>query len=257
MEKNYHILIADNDLHSASSMSNYLKNKENIKVDETTTDGFELLDLVELYQPDIVVMDTVLPNEDGLNVVKKIRLNYNLKQPIIIIYSALTAAKAVNAIMEVGADYFMSKPQSFETIYNTINELVSNNCVEKIETLESRLSGSIEDVVTEYLYNLGVPASVKGYRYLRSAIILALEDEENISFITKLIYPTVAKKHNSTSSKVERAIRHSIDCAWRRGRPEYINSIFGNTARNIRPTNSEFIAALSDKIRLQMKCCAI
>lgn len=257
MENNYHILIADNDLYSASSLSNYLKNKENIEVDGITSDGLRLLSFVESRRPDVIVMEVVLPKEDGLNIIKKIRSETNLKQPTIIVYSSLTASKAVSATMEVGADYFITKPQSFETIYNTINELVGNN-EKKIESIEQKeVSGDLEDIVTEYLHNLGIPASVKGYRYLRSAIILAINDEECIECVTKVIYPTVAKKHNSTSSRVERAIRHSIDSAWHRGRPEYLNSIFGNTIYDTKPTNSEFIATLSDKIRLQMKCCAI
>lgn len=258
MKKNYHILIADNDLYSASSLSNYLKNKENIEVDGVTSDGLRLLNFVESNRPDVIVMDIVLPKEDGLNIIKKIRSETRLKQPIIIVYSALAASKAVTAIMGVGADYFISKPQSFETIYNTINELVGNhiNTIKVEDHKTKTIKGDLEDVVTDYLHNFGIPASIRGYRYLRAAIIMAIEDENSLGMVTKIIYPGVAKQYDSTPSRVERAIRHSIESGWNRGKPEFIDSIFGNTFNRIKPTNSEFIATLSDKIRLQMKCCA-
>ena len=256
MINNYRILIADNDLCLASSLSNYLKDEENMEVDGITSDGLRLLKFIEANTPDVIIMDIVLSNEDGLSIIKKIRSQSMLKQPVIIVYSSLVACKAINAVMEVGADYFLSKPQSFEIILNTINELVGNrDNTAKIE--EQKFIENLEDIVTNYLHNFGIPASIKGYKYLRAAIIMAIEDESSIELITKIIYPGVAKQYDSTPSRVERAIRHSIESGWNRGKPEYIDSIFGNTFNRIKPTNSEFIATLSDRIRLQMKCCAV
>lgn len=259
MEKNYRIVIADNDSYSASSLADYLKNKEKFEINGIALDGVNLLSLVKTYQPDIVIADILLAKEDGLSIIRKIRTENSLKQPIIIVYSTLSSPMAINAAMEVKADYFIIKPQSFETIYNTINELVGAGRVNKIQITkecdEVSSSDDLEDIITRYLHNFGVPASVKGYKYLRSAILLAINDEESLEHVTKNIYPEIAKQYNSTATRVERAIRHSIESAWKRGRPEYLNSIFGNTILDTKPTNSEFIATLSDKIRLQMKCC--
>lgn len=255
MKKNYRILIADNDLYHASSLSNYLRSQNNIEVDGVTSDGLRLMKFINTSRPDVIIMDIVLSNGDGLDIIKKIRSEQILKQPIIIVYSSLTASKAVNAVMAVGADYFISKPQSFETIFSIVTELVGNkNSTIKFE--ERKVIEDLEDIVTDYLHNFGIPASIRGYRYLRAAIIMAVEDENSIGMVTKIIYPGVAKQYDSTPSRVERAIRHSIESGWNRGKPEYIDSIFGNTFNRIRPTNSEFIATLSDKIRLQLKCCA-
>ena len=256
MKKNYRTIIADNDLYFASSLSNYLKNEGSIEVDAITSSGSNLLELVKTKNPDVLLMDIVLSNEDGLNTIRKIRSESSIRQPIIIVYSALTATRAVNATMGAGADYFISKPQSFESILNAINELVINKN-DSIKSSELCTVKDLEDIVTDYLHNFGIPASIKGYRYLRSAIMMAVEDENIISMVTKILYPEVAKQYNSTPSRVERAIRHSINSGWNRGRPEYIDSIFGNTFDRAKPTNSQFIATLSDKIRLQMKCCTV
>lgn len=254
MKKNFKVVVADSDIVAAKSLSNFFEKKVNVIVEEETDNGVELLGTVEIKRPDVVIMDLPLVDLDGIGVIKHIRKDADCYGcPLIIVHTSLFTQRVVEAAIAAGADYVILKPQDFEDIYNTITDILAIDDGETELPSTSNEEFDLEVIVTNYIQSIGIPANVKGYRYLRSAVIRAIEDTSCIDMITKVLYPSVAKEYGSTPSRVERAIRHSIDKAWdRRHHPSGINSIFGRTLHE-KPSNSEFIATLSEKIRLELK----
>lgn len=254
------ILIADNNCELASSLANHFNSQEDTEVAAITYDGVEANSLVDSLSPDVVVLDLVLPKLDGLSLLKKISERPKDKRPIMIVYSVSGAACAIEASLRSGADYYIIKPQPFDEILEIIRSLSKQKAPEAsaagiISGKKESADFDLETLVTENLHELGVPAHIKGYHYIRRAIMMVIEDMDMLNFITKQLYPEIAKAFGTTSSRVERAIRHSIEVAWVRGKPEAMNSIFGYTIHTGKgkPTNSEFIAMVADRIRLQIK----
>lgn len=236
--------------------------QENIKILQSfnispvfcNKDGDELCDRIRIEQPDIVLMDSFMTRLDAIGVMRNIK-RQNIKCPVFIVFSSFHSPVLEREIMYAGASYFVLKP------YN-ITDMCENICGMVKKNKENALSGAvsidafgIELKVTEILHEIGVPAHIKGYHYLRDSIIMSVEKPEIINAVTKQLYPSVAKKYETTSSRVERAIRHAIEVAWDRGDIDVLNSYFGYTIHNDRgkPTNSEFIAMISDKLRLQIR----
>lgn len=254
------ILIADNNCDLAQSLANHFNAQEETEVAAITYDGVEANSLVDSLSPDVVVLDLVLPKLDGLSFLKRMSERPKDKRPIMIVYSASGAACTIEAALRSGADYYIIKPQPFGEISAIIRELTKQKAPDTqsagiIQNTNERASFDLETLVTENLHELGVPAHIKGYHYIRRAIMMVVEDMDMLNFITKQLYPEIAKAYNTTSSRVERAIRHSIEVAWVRGKPEAMNAIFGYTIHTGKgkPTNSEFIAMVADRIRLQIK----
>ncbi len=219
-------------------------------------DGFELLESTKEYHPDVVLMDLFMPRLDAIGVIKSFKSND--KTPIFIVLSSFNSPVLEREAMLAGAAYFVLKPFNVNNLAERIVELVA--CYNKREPFpQAHISNNydmgIEFKVTEILHQIGVPAHIKGYHYLRDSIVMSVENPEIINAVTKQLYPSVAKKFSTTSSRVERAIRHAIEVAWDRGDVDILNSYFGYTIHNGRgkPTNSEFIAMISDKLRLQMR----
>ncbi|MEE1218527.1 MAG: sporulation transcription factor Spo0A [Ruminococcus sp.] len=217
-------------------------------------DGDELVSRILHDQPDVVIMDSFMTRLDAIGVMRNIK-RQNIKSPLFIVFSSFHSPVLEREIMSCGASYFVLKP------YN-VNELCENIISMVRKGRDNALSNpimfdtfGIEMKVTEILHEIGVPAHIKGYHYLRDSIIMSVEHPEIINAVTKQLYPSVAKKYETTSSRVERAIRHAIEVAWDRGDVDVLNSYFGYTIHNDRgkPTNSEFIAMISDKLRLQIK----
>ena len=182
------------------------------------------------------------------------------KNPVIIAVSIAESTWITESASRLGAKYFLLKPQSNEAIADTIKAFANvPKAVQKTMFARDELSKSqkpdLEALVTEFIHELGVPAHIKGYQYIRTAIMMVVDNMELLNYITKQLYPAIAKKYGTTSSRVERAIRHSIEVAWTRGKPETMDEIFGYTIDNGKgkPTNSEFIAMVADRIRLQIK----
>lgn len=200
----------------------------------------------------------VMPELDGIGLLKKLKNTKLDKKPTIIVYSISTLARTVETALTLGADYYLLKPQSNERICDTIREFtkepqpISKDIVNGISASDNQ---DLETIVTDFIHELGVPAHIKGYQYIRSAIMMVVDNMDLLNFITKQLYPDIAKAYNTTASRVERAIRHSIEVAWSRGKPETMNEIFGYTIHTGKgkPTNSEFIAMVADRIRLQTK----
>lgn len=218
-------------------------------------DGNILLDAIKNEQPDVVIADAVLPNLDAIELLKRINSG-NFKKPKFIVTSSYDNPFMEKSVMENGASYFLLKPFDISVLGERIKSLMGLDSTMNDGSIGKTPSNfSIEMIVTDIIHQIGVPAHIKGYHYLREAIIQSVYDDEMLESVTKLLYPSVAKKYNTTSSRVERAIRHAIEIAWDRGSVETLNSFFGytiNTGKG-KPTNSEFVALITDKIKLNYK----
>ena len=257
------VLIADDNCDFANSLAHYLKSQDDFCVVGVAYDGEEAYKMIMETKPDIALIDIVMPKRDGLAVLKKLSQQRFDKPVECVAMSVTSSERIIESALKLGAAYFILKPQSEDAITDTIRSLKSESVqrhintgvktptIQKPEPKELDLEG----LVTEYIHELGVPAHIKGYQYIRSAIIMVVNNMELLNYITKQLYPSIAKKYQTTSSRVERAIRNSIEVAWDRGQPEVMNDIFGYTISNTKgkPTNSEFIAMVADKIRLQIK----
>lgn len=235
------------------------------------------LELISSEKPDVVLFDIVLSPIDGIMFLKEaVSLNLD-KRPKFIALSSIMSDAVVREAMQSGADYFMIKPCEFQVLKDRIEMLSESFTAEPVEEYQLSSVGTymnevqrirnyasqeaesimpdIETQVTELILQIGIPAHIKGYHFVRSAIIMAVESPDTINAITKIVYPTIAKEYQTSSSRVERAIRHAIEVAWDRGDVDTLNSIFGYSINSSKgkPTNSEFIAMLSDKLRLKNK----
>lgn len=245
---NLKLLIIDNNKEYATELKNEFEKMEGVTVIGIASDGIEGIEYINATSPDIVVLDVVMPRLDGFGVLEK---EFS-KRPEFIMLSEMCNDKIAAKALYAGAGYYLSKTLAKKDIANRVMQMVKVN--EK-PTLVKADKNNIENEVTEIIHEIGVPAHIKGYQYLRQAIIMTIDDIEMINSITKILYPTVAKAYNTTASRVERAIRHAIEVAWDRGDTEVLNKFFGYTVSYGRgkPTNSEFIAMIADRLRLQMK----
>ena len=256
MNKKISVLIADDNKEVTKSLSDYLRAEENFEVAAVANDGEEAYSLICQTLPDVVILDIVMPKLDGLGVLKRLSRIKLSKKPLIIAFSVSSLQRSIETAISLGADYYLIKPQTYESICELINELMAPRSPHSDSTvIEKPVHTDLETLVTEFIHELGVPAHIKGYQYIRTAIMMVVENMDMLNFITKRLYPEIAKAYSTTSSRVERAIRHSIEVAWSRGKPETMNDIFGYTIHTGKgkPTNSEFIAMVADRIRLQIK----
>lgn len=263
MEK-LNVAIADDNERMLHLLSNIIKSDDELQVVGTAKDGEEAYGMIKDKEPDVVLLDIVMPKLDGLSVMDKIKNDRNIKKhPAFIMISAIGQEKITEDAFALGADYYIMKPFDNDTVLSRIKyvkkrssrlagEIKKINAYEKQEEYTER---NLESEVTGIIHEIGVPAHIKGYQYLREAIIMSVMDIEMLNSITKILYPTIAKKYQTTPSRVERAIRHAIEVAWSRGKMDTIDELFGYTINNGKgkPTNSEFIALIADKIRLEYK----
>lgn len=266
-EQKISVLIADDNKEFCSILNDYLLNQRDIMVTGIAKDGLEALKLIEERKPDLVVLDIIMPHLDGLGVLERLNtMNIN-PMPRIIVLSAVGQDKITQRAITLGADYYVVKPFDMDVFTKRIRQMFNNTIssdetkktISLVDTSEVRISknnpNDLEAEITNIIHEIGVPAHIKGYMYLREAITMVVNDMELLSAVTKELYPSIAKKYNTTASRVERAIRHAIEVAWSRGQVETINKIFGYTIHNDKgkPTNSEFIAMVADKLRLKNK----
>ncbi|MBQ8514187.1 MAG: sporulation transcription factor Spo0A [Ruminococcus sp.] len=212
-------------------------------------DGKALLEAIRSDKPDVVIMDAVMVHYDAAEVITRIKASGE-KAPYFIVTSAYDNAFIERQVMESGAAYFIQKPFDMDMMVKRVQRMLGGE-----PSGGSGEGNDLELVVTEMIHQLGVPAHIKGYHYLRTAILLSIDDQELLDSITKRLYPAVAKQYDTTSSRVERAIRHAIEIAWDRGNLDTLNAFFGYTVNTCKgkPTNSEFIALITDKLRLQYR----
>lgn len=224
-------------------------------------DGFKIIEIIENSCPDIVIMDLFMPRIDAIGIITTIRKNRRIEMPTFMVASNFGRPTLEREVMSAGASYFLLKPLNYSDIIEKIlqityrSSLSGNSAQQSSYPLHISDSSNIEIRITQILHQIGVPAHIKGYHYLRSSIMMSIENPDIINSVTKQLYPNVAKNFETTPSRVERAIRHAIEVAWDRGDIDVLNSYFGYTIHNSRgkPTNSEFIAMISDKLRLQLK----
>lgn len=258
MQNGISVLIADDNKIFANSLAEFLKIQPGIQVAGVAYDGEEAYGMVLETKPDIVLIDMVMPKRDGLAVLKRLSETRLEKTPEYIAMSVTSSERVIDSATGLGAEYFLLKPQENAAILDTIRSLSDHPAVspnnQSADTCPTP-NRDLECVVTKYMHELGVPAHIKGYQYIRTAILMVIDDMDLLNYITKQLYPTIAKQYGTTSSRVERAIRHSIEVAWNRGKPEIMNDIFGYTidTGKGKPTNSEFIAMVADQIRLTVK----
>lgn len=250
------LVIADNDWGFVSALKGELMKQEEFEVVGVACDGQELLSLIRSKKPDVVTLDLILPKVDGIGVLEELR-QMALDRPRVIVVSEIAKA-AVKAVVELGADYYLMKPIEVAVLVNRIRLLASmfeKHSPTMLQVETQTLSKQTLDIeVTNIIRELGIPAHIKGYQYLRDAILYIVDDMELLGSVTKVLYPMIAKRYSTTPSRVERAIRHAIEVAWSRGNIDLIHRIFGYTI-NIekgKPTNSEFMAMIADKLRLEL-----
>ena len=215
----------------------------------STTDGEELIKLINKENPDVVVMDIVLQKCDGFKVLESV----NTKKTNIVIQSSLSIDGFINKAISLGAKYYCIKPFDMQTLKERVLDLCETEKPNSNTFFNSKIGSQIEEKITNIFITVGIPAHIKGYQFLREAIKLAIANPEIINSITKKLYPTIAEKYDTSASKVERAIRHAIEVAWNRGKIENINNLFGIKvySSNEKPTNGEFIALVADKMLIE------
>ena len=269
MKEKITVLIADDNQEFSRTLATYLGNQEDMEIIGIAKDGLEAIDVINDKTPDVAILDVIMPHLDGLGVLEKVNNSSILnKKPICIMLSAVGQDKITQKAISLGAEYYMVKPFDIELLIQRIKEIKnfkpngSNNLVYRetkrtpyINVSETNGEDNLEALVTNMIHGVGVPAHIKGYQYLREAIMMVVNDIDIINQITKSLYPRIAQKYSTTPSRVERAIRHAIEVAWGRGEVDLMQNIFGYTvsAAKGKPTNSEFIAMIADKLRLELK----
>lgn len=260
------IVIADDNREFCDILTTHINSQPDMEVVGIAIDGIDAMNKIRDNQPDIAIIDGIMPRLDGLGVLERLNKNTtveNSHQPLTIILSALSQDKIVQKALDLGASYYMVKPFDMDALIERVRQLLQVKPATKT-TFASTLSRpqptgnqtyDLETKVTNILHEIGVPAHIRGYHYMREAIMMSVDDMDILNYITKELYPSIAKKCNTTPSRVERAIRHAIEVAWNRGKVDAIDALFGYTVNNHKgkPTNSEFIALIADRLRLEQK----
>lgn len=252
MVSNLSVLLTDEKDDATLKLATVLRsNKMDVRM--CAKNGVELLKCYEEFHPEVIIMDAFLQHIDAMGVIARINMKDPVKRPLIIVMSGIDNPNFEREITKCGVDYYFLKPIDPQMMAERIIQISSWKGVGITAHYEAQEDLTV--VITEILHQIGVPAHIKGYQYVREAIKLTVENPEMLNSVTKILYPTVAKNFKSTSSRVERAIRHAIEVAWDRGDVEVLNSYFGYTIQSQRgkPTNSEFVAMISDKIRLKRR----
>ncbi|WP_128896708.1 sporulation transcription factor Spo0A [Longirhabdus pacifica] len=260
--ENIQVLLADDNREFTSLLTEYITDQQGMEVIGVAYNGDEVLTHVEEGRiPDVLILDIIMPHLDGLGVLEKLREMNLSKQPKIIMLTAFGQENITQKAVQLGASYYILKPFDMEVLINRVRQLVSqgNEPVSQVTGVKNvipMLKGKNLDAnITSIIHEIGVPAHIKGYQYLRDAITMVYNNIEILGAITKTLYPAIAEKYKTTASRVERAIRHAIEVAWTRGNIDSISHLFGYTVNisKSKPTNSEFIAMVADKLRIEHK----
>ena len=256
MEKKLKIVVGDDSSELGQNCAKTFR-AYGMAVKTCLKDGKEILKTVMAEKPDIIFADVFMPGLDILGVLDGLKELEPQDRPLVIAISSFCNARLEKELLDAGVDYYFLKPFDVPSVAERIIQLSGwkNQNIPLVVRDNVITDPQLEMMITDIIHQIGVPAHIKGYHYLREAIILSVKNSEIVNSVTKLLYPTVAKNHATTASRVERAIRHAIEVAWDRGDIDVLNSYFGYTIQNERgkPTNSEFIAMISDKLRLKLK----
>ncbi|MBM7693243.1 two-component system response regulator (stage 0 sporulation protein A) [Peribacillus deserti] len=261
--KKIKVCIVDDNRELVGLLEEYISSQEDMEVAGIAHNGQECLQMLGQVDPDVLILDIIMPHLDGLGVLERIRDIKKNSLPHVIMLTAFGQEDVTKKAVELGASYFILKPFDMENLTNNIRQISgkSNSFMKKSSSFAYKSSSveskpkNLDASITSIIHEIGVPAHIKGYLYLREAISMVYNDIELLGSITKVLYPDIAKKYNTTASRVERAIRHAIEVAWSRGNIDSISSLFGYTVSmtKAKPTNSEFIAMVADKLRLEHK----
>lgn len=255
------VVVADDNREFCDILTRIISSSEEFQIVGVAKDGIEALEIVEKEKPDILILDIIMPHLDGLEVLERLN-DFEQSPPKVIVLSAVGQDIITHRAIELGAHYYVVKPFDFNVFMKRLKQISGIEInVSKLrersevyfESKTNNNDGNLESRITKIIHEIGIPAHIKGYLYLREGITLVIEDMDFLGAITKELYPHIAIKFNTTPSRVERAIRHAIEVAWTRGKVDTINQLFGYTVSNNKgkPTNSEFIALIADKLRLE------
>lgn len=247
------ILVVDDSQEVREKLSAMLKEMPDVELIGTAANGMCAIDMIANKKPDLVLLDIIMPQLDGFGVMEYL-VEHNL-MPEVIVISALTQENFIFRALNLGAKYYIAKPFESESVKGRIRDVISlKKGISPVSiNKENRTSTSIDEKISSVFISIGIPAHIKGYHFLREAVKMVVENPDSINRITKELYPGIARKFTTSSSKVERAIRHAIEVAWTRGKIENINELFGFKVygKNDKPTNGEFIALIADKLTLE------
>ncbi|MCL2082122.1 MAG: sporulation transcription factor Spo0A [Oscillospiraceae bacterium] len=259
MKKKIMVLVADNNPDFTSLLEGAVQKEKDLEVVGKAKDGNQTLEMISSLQPDVLLIDLILPEKDGLSVLRAMQEKKMPRRPQVLILSSFFTDSVAREASDLGARYFLAKPCEMSVLIDQIRFWGQNPILQY--PTHTNIPATVvpeitlESQITSIIHEIGVPAHIKGYQYLRKAIMVSVLEPEAIGAITKILYPRVAKHFSTTPSRVERAIRHAIEVAWDRGDLDVLQSIFGYTISNTKgkPTNSEFIAMIADKLQLQRK----
>lgn len=254
MSKPVRVLIADDNREFCELLKDFLSQQPDFELVGVAYNGLEALQILEETRPNVVILDIIMPHLDGIGVLEKFASSSLPYRPKFIILTALGQEAITQRAVELGADYYIVKPFNFSVLASRIKQL-GDGTASSIPFVAPAKPRNLDMAVTNIIHEIGVPAHIKGYHYLRDAILMVVEEINLLGGITKELYPMIAHKYNTTPSRVERAIRHAIELAWDRGNVDAISKFFGYTVSMAKgkPTNSEFIAMIADKLRLETK----
>lgn len=256
------VLVADDNREFCGILKDYFTNEPDFEMIDVCSNGIEALEILKKSEVEVLILDLIMPYMDGIGVLEKINEMNLEKRPKIIILTAFGQENITQKAVQLGADYYILKPFNLQTLGDRVKQVardVKVNTERRSPVMGISMPTSspknLEVEVTRIIHEIGVPAHVKGYQYLRDAIMLVVGEINYLGAVTKELYPTIAQKYDTTPSRVERAIRHAIELAWDRGDIDKINKVFGYTVSGEKgkPTNSEFIAIIADRLRLESK----
>ncbi|MCL6595622.1 MAG: sporulation transcription factor Spo0A [Firmicutes bacterium] len=250
------IVVADDNRDFCQLLSEVIQAEHDLDLAGVAHNGLEVLDLVEKVSPEVLVLDIIMPHLDGLGVLERLNQMDRGQRPKVIILTAFGQEAVTQRVVELGADYYILKPFNLEVLIHRIRQLGNSSPAPlPLFRADRREAPNVELEVTNIIHELGIPAHIKGYLYLRESILLVIDRVELLGGVTKELYPMVAQRFGTTPSRVERAIRHAIEVAWSRGNIDAIHRFFGYTVDYERgkPTNSEFIAMVADRLRMELR----
>jgi two-component system, response regulator, stage 0 sporulation protein A len=247
------VAIADDNRDFADIMQECLSQQPDINLVGVAYNGEEVLTIIDDKKPDVVILDIIMPHLDGIGVLE--RISGMSRRPKVIMLTALGQENITQRVVELGADYYILKPFNMDVLVSRVRQLANNITTQRPAATQSIKARPLDVEVTNIIREIGIPAHIKGYQYLRDAIMMIINEIELLGAVTKVLYPMIAEKYSTTPSRVERAIRHAIEVAWSRGNMEMINRLFGYTVKleKGKPTNSEFMAMIADKLRMEMR----
>lgn len=248
------VAVADDNREFMNVVEEYFREQPDIEIVGMAYNGEEILKILAEKEADVVILDNIMPHLDGIGVLEAINAS-SMKRPKIIMLTAFGQENVTQRIVELGADYYVLKPFNMEILTSRIRQLAGTISQQRPLVAQAIKAHPIDMEITNIIREIGIPAHIKGYQYLRDAIIMIVNEMELLGAVTKVLYPLIAEKYMTTPSRVERAIRHAIEVAWSRGNIDMINKIFGYTVKleKGKPTNSEFMAMIADKLRLEMR----